>query len=154
MINAIDIAAISQAVAALTGPSRAVDFRVHQLLNFAERVMTDAGATAIPGRPARDPTYGLLGDIDLADWSEDEVAGLADNFAAPFYTASLEAVLAAIDARFPDAYYVLGKGRSRPDEPLWGAGIYDHGGNALTEDEHVENLALAALLALLNALDA
>jgi hypothetical protein len=48
-----------------------------------------------------------------------------------------ELALAADElAKLPDAvYWLLAKGRTRPDEPLWGIGITNHAGEAIAEAE-------------------
>jgi hypothetical protein len=73
------------------------------------------------------------------------------------YPHCAELALAAIElAKLPgDVYWVLGKGRLRPAEPLWAVRITDQSGETITEvegDHPADTVRLAAAkLASLNA---
>lgn len=70
---------------------------------------------------------------------------------APF-TASLDAALALVERVLPGVWYVLGKGKLRADEPLYGAKLLFTADGTLGEGEHEHSQALALLAALLSAL--
>lgn len=71
------------------------------------------------------------------------------------FTRALDEVLRLIEREFPEAGLLIGKGRKRPDEALWGLIIYkDHvvsDRNEIGAGEH-EHRALCACLALVDAL--
>lgn len=65
-----------------------------------------------------------------------------------------ELALASVElAKLPaDAYWLLAKGRTRPDEPLWGVRITDQDGNPIAEaegDHPADVVRHAAALSLL-----
>lgn len=72
-------------------------------------------------------------------------------------TFSLVCALTLLDGQFPRCGYLLGRGRTRPDEPLYGAQIFERElserkDNPIAEAEHEASLAIALLLALIRAL--
>ncbi|MFZ5674261.1 MAG: hypothetical protein ACOZAM_14970 [Pseudomonadota bacterium] len=75
----------------------------------------------------------------------------------PTYTSSLDAALSLVERMLPGSFYFLGKGKLKPDEPLFAAQIYKAGSIGdealLGEAEHVSSQARALLIALLRALD-
>lgn len=76
---------------------------------------------------------------------------------APTYTASLDAAIALAERILPGCGLLLGKGRTRPDEPLFGAQIYAtamgyRDEEPVAEAEHNSSLALALCLAIIRAL--
>jgi len=86
-----------------------------------------------------------------------EVAALNTNdtvawlWSAPAYTAGLDAALTLLH---PDHWYLLGKGRARPDEPLYGVII--RAANlqeeiTVAEAEHPASMAICVCLAALKA---
>lgn len=90
--------------------------------------------------------------------AHEEWARLSRETARTNYTYSLDATLALAEKLLPDAEYVIGKGKLRPDESLYGAILRRPGStvDALAPDlgvgEHDASLALALLAALFAAL--
>jgi len=71
------------------------------------------------------------------------------------FTSSLDAALALVEEKLPGTFWHVAKGRTRPDEPLFGAELVspEHGGVNVAV-EHESSVALALILALLRALSA
>lgn len=70
---------------------------------------------------------------------------------APFLTASVDACIALAERVLPGMNRIIGKGRTRPDEPLYGAQILD-GEKPIGEGESEHSEALALLASILSAL--
>lgn len=70
---------------------------------------------------------------------------------APF-TDSLDAALALAEQAIPGVWWVLGKGKTRAEEPLFGARLLFGADQVLGEGEHEDRAALAVCLAVLDAL--
>ena len=64
-----------------------------------------------------------------------------------YFTRSLDAAMTLIPA---NRFWLLGKGRTRPDEPMYGAQILD-GGYVIAESENDASPALALCAAVLKA---
>lgn len=74
-----------------------------------------------------------------------------DWWSAPSLTGSLDAALSLLPA---DSWFVLGAGKTRPDEPLYGAAILRAGdidATAIGDGEHPTSLAIAVCIAALKA---
>lgn len=72
----------------------------------------------------------------------------------PSYTGSIDAAVALVERVLPGAWYLLGKGKIRAGEPLYGVQIMFGSDEVIGEGEHDASLALAATLALLKAIQA
>lgn len=114
----------------LTGPSREVDLAVAQYLG--------AGLEHTPTR--------VTGKIA---WPGDTKCR-----PCPPYTASLDSSIAVMDITLPGAWYLLGKGKTRSTEPLYGAQVMFGSDEVLGEGEHDATPAIALLIALLKAKEA
>lgn len=103
----------------------------------------------IDARPREDIGFGPIHKRD----PEDAVA--FDR--PPPFTTSIDAALALVERVLPGAWFTFGKGRTRPDEPLYGAILFaddmrpDGLHPQLGEGEHEHSLVLAVLIALLKA---
>jgi hypothetical protein len=94
----------------------------------------------------------------LADTNARDTAGWlvggdhAQATRAPEITASLDAALALVEEKLPGVYWHVARGKTRPDEPLFGAELVTTKGNQIAAVEHDHSAALALILALLRAL--
>lgn len=68
------------------------------------------------------------------------------------YTGSVDAALCLAEEVLPGVWWIFGKGKTRPDEPIYGAQmLFDT--QVLGEGEHNANLPLAICIAILRAGD-
>lgn len=83
------------------------------------------------------------------------IEGRADHIATPKppkrYTASIDTALALLESRLPGVFYMLGKGRTRAAEPLYGFQIMFGSDEILADAEH-DHAPNAVLIALCMAL--
>lgn len=109
-------------------------------------------------RAATGPSEELQRTIPLAFFDREDyptVGTLVSNACGNCWP--IDACIELVGRLLPDAYWIIGKGKVRPDEPLFGAAVlYD--GNAdlplpLGEGES-NNLPIAFLIAILSALAA
>lgn len=73
---------------------------------------------------------------------------------SPEFTASVDAAIALAERVLPGCWYLLGKGKIRATEPLYGAQIMFGGDDVLGEGEHDFSPAIAICLAILRAIPA
>lgn len=72
---------------------------------------------------------------------------------APDFTASIDAALALVERMLPGTCWLMAKGRTRPDEPLYGIQLIQEGADdAIADEAEHECVELAILAALLTAL--
>lgn len=128
---------LSTRVAAASGPSRELDAEIWRAVkqSMHDRVYW----TAAMGKPT-----------PLPPWPEILASGLgiaATRTHAPRYTESLDAAMTLV----PDGlYWLVGKGRSRPNEPLYDAQVFDEK-RMCKEEQSETNAALALCAAALKA---
>lgn len=86
-----------------------------------------------------------------------EKARHLDALRPPPILTSIDASLSLVERMLPGSFYFLGKGKLKPDEPLFAAQIYKPGDigdeGLLGEAEHASSQPRALLIALLRALD-
>lgn len=70
----------------------------------------------------------------------------------PAITAFIDAAVALLDRTIPGAWYVLARGKTRADEPLYGARIMFGADTSLGDGEHDTEQAIALCTALVKAL--
>jgi len=115
---------------AATGPDRELDAEIYRTavgLGMYETIVHRFGDFFVrnyPGPP--EPEYRRL----------------------PRYTASLDAAMTLVPA---DAYWIFGKGRTRPDEPLFGFQILDPATNDVIAEAEHENREICVCIAALRA---
>lgn len=123
-----DLDWLIEKIEGLEGPSREVDLAVAECLGAGlEHTPTSfTGKIAWPGDTKCRP--------------------------CPPYTTSFDAALALVDRLLPGAWYLIGKGKTRAAEPLYGAQIMFGSDDVIGEGEHDASLAIALCLALFRAL--
>lgn len=123
-----DLSSLIERVTAATGPDRVLDLYID---------MAARGLTLVGG------------------WEAEDASGVRVKLTGvtPEYTASFDSSLALAERKFPGVWWHIAKGRSRPDEPLYGIVLLREGteDDVLGEAEH-ECLQHAIILALLRAL--
>lgn len=67
------------------------------------------------------------------------------------FSRDIKAALALAERCLPQANWIIGRGRTRPDEPLYGARLLD-GTTEIGDGEHKASPAMALLSALMDAL--
>lgn len=80
--------------------------------------------------------------------------GQGADMLVPEYSGSMDDVLAFAERLFPGCWYTFGRGRTRPDEPLYGAILVTpeiDGAEPFGEGEHEASTQLAIIVALLDA---
>lgn len=155
----------------LTGPSREVD----------AEIMFDLFAKPVGQREDGGPT-GYLWPEDNPSWNfgirfpgkdrvwfdkcrkkidgetlvidRDGAPVLMNSLRIPELTVSLDAATALVERVLPGAWYLIGMGKTRSTEPLYGAQIMFGSNEMLGEGEHDATLAIALCIALLRALEA
>lgn len=80
-------------------------------------------------------------------YGHQRASGAANGWSVPYYTTSLDAALTLMD---PAHYWICGAGKTRPDEPLYGAQVMLNG-VVIGEGEHPTTAALALVIATLSA---
>jgi hypothetical protein len=137
-------------VQAATGPDRVLDLLIFAATTPDHTMMLDPGSTD----GVRGSSFGPASEFDLMNWEGREDRA-AKYHAPPEYTRSVDDALALVERLLPGFWYVLGRGRSRPDEPLYGVALYAGDPDPvrdghLGEGEHEASAPLAILTALLN----
>lgn len=121
-------------LARATAPSRALDYRVAEALGNRVQVFRAP------------PESGLTGGLEFMF-----APGSSQGQALPPYTGSLEVALSLIDA---EDGYIFGRGRVRPDEPLYGCVLLPAGAldvdDAVAEAQH-DVAAIVVLIAVFTA---
>lgn len=136
-----DLSALIERVENATGPDRELDALIFRVLDL------------------KLPDQFLSMGIKLS-WQADgsatvPVGDMQVRYEPPHFTSSLDAALALVEEILPGTFWHVAKGRTRPDEPLFGAELVspEHGGVNVAV-EHESSVALALILALLRALSA
>lgn len=122
-----------------SGPDRELDGRVWCAANG----FTYRGSCPELGAPPAGSAY-------VAYY--DPVHGERPTAYCPALTGSLDATLALVERVLPGAWWILGKGRLRGAEPLYGAQLLFGSDEEIGAGEHEASPELALLAALLRAL--
>lgn len=135
----MDLAELIERVEALDGPDREVDALVEIELR-------------------RQQAYQVgLNDEQRAKWrpvgGKGEVEEGGARYHSPVYTASLDAAVALVDRALPGSWYLIGKGKTRATEPLYGAQIMFGSDEVIGEGEHDASPSIALVLATLKAME-
>jgi hypothetical protein len=128
-------------VEAAEGPDRELDCRIACAVDPGLK-----GEWQVVKPPFYDPERYFSGQPGM-DWIGYD---LLNN--APVYTASLDATLALVERVLPGCWYIIGKGKLKASEPLYGAQLLFGDSEVLGEGESDANLPLALLCALLKVL--
>lgn len=146
----MDLAGLIERVEKATGPDRELDAAVCVTLNYVAAV-DDAEPQNL--RVAEDDPEWLDYELVNADGSDDPCT----DGVTPL-TASIDGAHALVERKLPGVWWFLAKGRTRPDEPLFGVHLIRKGtqpdsdsDSVLAEAEH-DDLCCAIILALLRAL--
>lgn len=106
-------------------------------------------ATLCPGATVGTYIVGDDGDIVF----HAQALGIQNKSLCPTYTESIDAALALVERVLPGVWWLVGKGRTRTVEPLYGVHLMREGSldDVIGEGE-AETPSLAIILALLSAL--
>lgn len=121
------------------GPSRELDVRLHFTLHEQKRVISIKSIN-----DCGDGHYSVEG-INVSG----QRCIYGDDI--PLYTASVDAAMALSERVIPGCFYLVGKGKTRADEPLYGAQIMFGSNEVMGAGETDASSAIALVLATLKA---
>lgn len=110
-------------------------------------------AMRFPGkdRPWFDRARRGIGNETILVWRDGDPI-LMNDLRVPPLTRDLQQAVNITEKTLPGAWYLIGKGKTRADEPLYGAQIMFGSDEVLGSGEHDTNPAIALLIALFAAL--
>ena len=149
-----ELQSLLERVEKATGPDREIDCVLRAVLDgYTVREESNQIIARCNAKPHDE--Y-MIGAIDPGREQRNFTEWRCQTWEAPHATSSLDAVLALVEEKLPGADWMLNSGKTRPNEPRYGAGINfrptpDGAFVHVAESEHAPLALLAALLRALIA---